>query len=171
MEERQDKVADVVYNFNYSRQFDEIPGSAFLLGRGNRNVLLMTESVKTDSGFPKESGEFLVVQLDIDSEHYLLFFDTMKSKGFMDDNYILAEFLKTKEVLDYRGIDFQNERYSFVAVGYSQIDSERKQATFCVTDGRYNIGSDASRAHLRSIEDKVEDWNLTFLEEENEGRC
>ncbi len=160
MEEKQEKTTDVVYSVIRERQIFRIPGSAFPCNN-NTDFLGINESFSIVPKWP-ESGEHKVVQLEIDLEPYLLFYGGLHEEWMvMDDHFILKDFLKSKGV-DYKGFEVQNERCVFHAVGISSIDFEHKQALFYSNSGRYCIGSSGSRAHFRSIEDKIGDWKLTY---------
>ena len=116
--------------------------------------------------WPRESGDYKVVQLDIDGQPYLRF----QIYGYEDHSTIVrkllglfnnidcAEMISERTGLRVAALDWK--RYKVHGMGKSKINVEQKQAFFYGESEDYDIGIDPK--HLDSIRELAPDWKITI---------
>lgn len=114
------------------------------------------------ANWPTESGEYKVVQLQLDGNPHLRF-----AEEELDTHAVILMKLFMKRDIKYNEIvsrsecnvpALQGERYKIHGMGKSKIDVEQKQASFYGNSFDYGIGIDTK--HLDSVRPLVNDWKL-----------
>ena len=114
------------------------------------------------ANWPTKSGEYKVVQLQLDGNPYLRFAE----EEWDTHAVILMKFLMDRDIKYNKIISRskcnvpapQGERYEIRGMGKSKIDVEQKQASFHGNSFDYEIGIDMT--HLDSVRPLVNDWKL-----------
>ncbi len=116
----------------------------------------------TTANWPKESGEYKVVQLDLDGQPYLRF----PEKSYYTHAVILMallseqdiEYKKIKDNLDSDVPALEGERYKVHGMGRARVGvGQRRASFFGVSDG-YGLGID--KTHLDAIRELQPDWTI-----------
>lgn len=112
------------------------------------------------ANWPTESGEFKVVQLDVDGQPHLRFIeDEWKRHAdilmmLFDELAIPYHTLKRSGNLEIPVL--QGERYKVHGMGKARVDVKHRRASFYGTSFDYGIGIDAT--HLASVKPLLQDW-------------
>ena len=114
------------------------------------------------ANWPTVSGEYKVVQLELDGHLYLRFpEEDRETHATILDKLFSHVGVKYDTILSANNYDvpaLSGERYKVYGMGKSQINVEQKEAYFDGISSDYMIIIDA--AHLESLRPLVNDWKL-----------
>ena len=114
------------------------------------------------ANWPTVSGEYKVVQLELDGNPHLRFAE----EGWETHAIILGSLLSDKDI-KYNTIvsrsdcdvpALSGERYKVHGMGKSKVNVEQKEASFYENSFDYGIG--INKTHLESLRPLVNDWKL-----------
>ncbi len=126
------------------------------------------------ANWPAESGEYKVIQLEVDGKPYLCFGKTNQKSNTMESFSelhvnILASFLKAsgREVpMMLDGCSFvpelESEWYKVYGAGRAEINVEQKKASFFGKSAGYGIY--IAEEHLSLVKPLLPDWTLVKAE-------
>ena len=118
------------------------------------------------TNWPKESGEYKVVQLDIEGQPYLRFAETKYSTHatilILLANKLEREYPTIEKDRGEYGKDqipaLESDWYKVYGMGKSKIDVGQKTASFYGNSFDYGIGINPE--HLNSIKQHEKDWKI-----------
>ncbi len=113
--------------------------------------------------WPQKSGEYKVVQLQLDGKHYLRF---RQDDWELTHNLILRNFLEAQGIeprtfrthTDETVPETRGERYIADGMGKARVNVEQKRASFYGESYDYGIG--ISRTHLEQIRHLEPGWQI-----------
>lgn len=110
--------------------------------------------------WPKKSGLYKIVQLELDSRPFIIFPENSISKKH---GLILMAFLEDSGINYKKNDDCfpmpEGDRYKVHGMGKSDVDVEKKIATFFGNSFGYGVG--INKEHLERIK-KETDWEIKY---------